>query len=460
MFKVLHSSRIPLLFLLSLVLLINAVGVFAAPIPVTPLDAPETSSSTPYFWQRDYWNVGAPASPSSTFVNHPVSLPGGFDPSSLRMDTGASIGSGGGCASTRTGGKTFFGTQDLAGLQLSQLTSLTYSTLVESAVGNTIAIGLNIFVDINGDDAWLPANDAILVYEPYYNVGAISTNTWYTLSPFSASSVWWVATNVIPPFASTGSSFEAWGDIITASGSLEIVNPVGGCDGTTAFEGTGSGFTFVAGQKNGGLPWSNGTSGFVGYLDNITLVAGMVNATFDLTAALPPTATNTPTNTPTNTATPDPSATATPTLDPSITPTATTVGATPQPTAQPLPLCTLLGGGTNNIVRADANPYQFCRILVENGVYKQDAAEIGDINLINAGVWQAVDIFEYAAGGVQVTVFSRPLNICLHGVGQFYYRDATGQPRATALLPGWQNGEYTCATINNAGTVVLVGHGV
>ncbi len=92
-------------------------------------------------------------------------------------------------------------------------------------------------------------------------------------------------------------------------------------------------------------------------------------------------------------------------------------------------------------------------------MYKQEGAEIGDINLINAGVWQAVDIFEYAAGGVQVTAFSHPLNICLHGTGQFYYRDATGQPRTTALLPGWQSGEYTCATINNAGTVVLVGHG-
>ncbi len=201
-------------------------------------------------------------------------------------------------------------------------------------------------------------------------------------------------------------------------------------------------------------PAAPATAGNGFLVDNFSLYSGAIPAGFDTGCSAPvvPTATNT--------ATPDPSATATPTLDPSITPTATTIGATPQPTAQPLPLCTLLGGGTNNIVRADANPYQFCRILVENGVYKQDAAEIGDINLINAGVWQAVDIFEYAAGGVQVTVFSRPLNICLHGVGQFYYRDATGQPRATALLPSWQNGEYTCATINNAGTVVLVGHGV
>ncbi|MBE2182012.1 MAG: hypothetical protein IAE89_01185 [Anaerolineae bacterium] len=176
-------------------------------------------------------------------------------------------------------------------------------------------------------------------------------------------------------------------------------------------------------------------------VDNFSLFSGVIPPGFDVGCTAPaPTATNTP--------------------NPSASPGPTSIAPTMQPTTQPLPLCTLLGGGTNNIVRADATPYQFCRILVENGVYKQEGAEIGDINLINAGVWQAVDIFEYTSGGVQVLNFSHPLSICLYGTGQFYYRDATGQPRTTALLSSWQNGEYTCATINNAGTVVLVGQGI
>ena len=128
-----------------------------------------------------------------------------------------------------------------------------------------------------------------------------------------------------------------------------------------------------------------------------------------------------------------------------------------QATAQPLPLCALYGGGTNPIVRADADPNQFCRIIVENSNYLQPAAEIGDPALINAGIRQAVDIFEFNAGGERVTIFDRPLTVCLQGTGSFFFRDATGQPRTTALLPSTANGEYTCATVNHAGTVVLAG---
>ncbi|HYO87637.1 MAG TPA: hypothetical protein VER79_03260 [Candidatus Limnocylindrales bacterium] len=143
---------------------------------------------------------------------------------------------------------------------------------------------------------------------------------------------------------------------------------------------------------------------------------------------------------------------------PSTTPAPTPVpGASAQPAGEPLPLCALYGGGTNAIVRADAQPNQFCRILVENREYKQDGAEVGDINLINAGIHQAVDIFAFAAGGERITIFDRPLTVCLQGTGQFWYRDATGQPRTSALLPGMQTGDYTCATVNHAGTAVLVG---
>jgi hypothetical protein len=54
--------------------------------------------------------------------------------------------------------------------------------------------------------------------------------------------------------------------------------------------------------------------------------------------------------------------------------------------------------------------------------------------LISAGIRKAVDIFEFNANGERVTVFDRLLTVCLQGTGNFYFRDATGQPRTSALL--------------------------
>jgi predicted outer membrane repeat protein len=130
------------------------------------------------------------------------------------------------------------------------------------------------------------------------------------------------------------------------------------------------------------------------------------------------------------------------------------------PTPQPVPLCALMGGGTNSIVRADVpgglNTDVFCRVLNENGVYVRDAAEVGDATLINAGTLQAVDVFGFSAGGVQVAAFNQPIRVCLQGAGRLFFRDATNAPRVTVPLAGTSEGGYTCASIPNAGTVVLV----
>jgi hypothetical protein len=129
-------------------------------------------------------------------------------------------------------------------------------------------------------------------------------------------------------------------------------------------------------------------------------------------------------------------------------------------TPQPIPLCALIGGGTNSIVRASVpsglNADVFCRVLNENGVYVRDAAEVGDQTLINAGVLQAVDVFGFASGGVQVTALNQPIRVCLQGSGRLFFRDATNAPRVTVPLAATGEGGYTCASIPNAGTVVLV----
>jgi hypothetical protein len=129
-------------------------------------------------------------------------------------------------------------------------------------------------------------------------------------------------------------------------------------------------------------------------------------------------------------------------------------------TPQPVPLCALIGGGTNSIVRASVpgglNADVFCRILNENGVYVRDAAEVGDQTLINAGIVQAVDVFGFSAGGVQVAAFNQPIRVCLQGSGRLFFRDATTAPRVTMPLIAASENGYTCGSISNAGTVVLV----
>jgi predicted outer membrane repeat protein len=130
------------------------------------------------------------------------------------------------------------------------------------------------------------------------------------------------------------------------------------------------------------------------------------------------------------------------------------------PTPQTVPLCALLGGGTNGIVRtsvpAGMNADVFCRVLVENSIYVRDAAEIGDLTLINAVVLQAVDVFGFTGNGVQVTAFNQPILVCLQGTGRMFFRDATSAPRVTVPLAISSNNGYTCAAIPNAGTLVLV----
>jgi hypothetical protein len=124
------------------------------------------------------------------------------------------------------------------------------------------------------------------------------------------------------------------------------------------------------------------------------------------------------------------------------------------------PACALITGGTNGIIRADVpaglNANVFCRIIVENSTYRQNAAEIGDQTLVEAGVLQAVDVFGFTSGGLQVATFNQPVRVCLQGSGRMFFRDATAAPRVTVPLVTTFDGAFTCTSIPNAGTIVLV----
>lgn len=126
------------------------------------------------------------------------------------------------------------------------------------------------------------------------------------------------------------------------------------------------------------------------------------------------------------------------------------------------PLCSLIGGGTNSIVRADVSDGTvsegsvFCRIITQNGIYVIGPEELGNPDVIALGVIQAVDVFGLKHDGTAEPHFNAAVKVCLQGAGRLLYLDATTYPRTLSGLPITSEFGYTCGLIFNAGTVVLV----
>jgi len=138
-----------------------------------------------------------------------------------------------------------------------------------------------------------------------------------------------------------------------------------------------------------------------------------------------------------------------------------------QPTAEDIarsqaPLCADMDGTTNPVVRATvpsgavSDGSVFCRVLAENSVFVRTSAEVGELSVLQRGVIQAVDVFGLTHNGYGISEFNLDVNICLQGTGAFIYLDATTFPRTAHELPVSLQGGYTCASIPDAGTVVLV----
>jgi hypothetical protein len=127
-----------------------------------------------------------------------------------------------------------------------------------------------------------------------------------------------------------------------------------------------------------------------------------------------------------------------------------------------VPACADFNGSTSPIVGAAFPPgvvatgNVFCRVLVENraNVAANAGSQIGVQSVLDAGVIQAVDIF--IQGGSGSANFSSPAKVCLLGEGRYLYLDATQTPRVPQDLSTSSENGYTCASIPNAGTVVLV----
>jgi CSLREA domain-containing protein len=145
-----------------------------------------------------------------------------------------------------------------------------------------------------------------------------------------------------------------------------------------------------------------------------------------------------------------------------------TPGPSPTPTPSLAGLCADLTGQTNPVVRADIPPGAvpggnvYCRVLAQDGQFKEgfSGERIGNQAVLNLGVIQAVDVYGLLPNGISAPDFSAPVTVCLLGTGSLVYLDALNAPRPPVILTNTSsNGGYTCASIPDAGTVVLVQNG-
>ncbi|MBK8027627.1 MAG: hypothetical protein IPK19_41170 [Chloroflexi bacterium] len=100
----------------------------------------------------------------------------------------------------------------------------------------------------------------------------------------------------------------------------------------------------------------------------------------------------------------------------------------------------------------------YCRPIAINGDYVTPAQEIGDEGVIGLGVANAVDIFGLLPDGSHAPNFIRVMQICMnasHG-DLLLFASAKGVPRSYVPLDTYMSGEYVCAFLGEAGTVVQI----
>ncbi len=97
----------------------------------------------------------------------------------------------------------------------------------------------------------------------------------------------------------------------------------------------------------------------------------------------------------------------------------------------------------------------YCHVINLDGMYITSAAEVGNLDMINLGIVQAVDVYGLLPGGIPITQFSSPAQICLRGTGSVYFISAVDN--SVQQLAPVQNGGYLCVDLWTAGKLVLAG---
>ncbi|MFN8373152.1 MAG: Calx-beta domain-containing protein [Anaerolineae bacterium] len=127
--------------------------------------------------------------------------------------------------------------------------------------------------------------------------------------------------------------------------------------------------------------------------------------------------------------------------------------------SQSVPRCVMISLEESTIVRAVINQpisHQevYCRIIVQDREYAEfmGPGNIGNQGVLDMGVIHAVDIFM----APYYEDFTGGLWVCLMGRGDLVYMNQSGNPRQPQLLESMFIDGFTCTTIPNAGTLVLV----
>ena len=139
-----------------------------------------------------------------------------------------------GCGSlqltTPTGSdKAYLYNYDYMGTELSDITSLAYSTYKTAGAPGQVA-SLNIEIDYNG-----PASGgyAVLVFEPAYNLGkgTVMSNTWQNWDAYNGGSAVWWSTQPINGLCAF-SCYATWDQIVANNPQAEILSGFGVNQGT------------------------------------------------------------------------------------------------------------------------------------------------------------------------------------------------------------------------------------
>ncbi|HYO89327.1 MAG TPA: hypothetical protein VER79_11800 [Candidatus Limnocylindrales bacterium] len=480
-----QHSLLAAVMLLALPLTLGSAGlVSAAVVPITPanvarIDQPLSAGQIAVYVTRGNTSSAPETSTARyAFVPGPGAPPSGIG--SLRMSSGSGTGSG-------NGGKTWVATPDLNGQGLAAIT-LSYSTYIANNNGGVTAPSLNLFIDLDGDNA----RDTTLVFEPYFQGSNPTTNVWQTWN--AAAGVWWDTLGLIAPRGGSYPCNRTLAQIVAGtepSGCIDY--PAYPNARAVAWLGLPS-LHVVTGDSAGTPPgWPN----FDGYLDALNTGVNFYNFEPPSTVYVDAAWAGTPALTSTGLAaigTPFGTAPFESTcagLTPhffgldgfasqadvtaalgagytGIVQDCTSVVPTPDPaSAAPVnaataPLCSLIGGGTNSVVRASVPDNTvtrgsvFCQVITENSQYVRSASEIGVLSIIQQGPIQAVEVFGLRHSGDSAPDFNNPITICLAGSGQFIYLSALQAPRSPTALAALGSSGYTCASIQDAGTVVLV----
>jgi uncharacterized protein YgiM (DUF1202 family) len=113
-------------------------------------------------------------------------------------------------------------------------------------------------------------------------------------------------------------------------------------------------------------------------------------------------------------------------------------------------------GSMQNAAQGDQHGNSYCHVIAQDGRILTSAGEIGNQQILDLGVVQAIDVVGLLPNGVSVVTFASPVRICLRGAGDVLFLNAASAQRSIERVPTAAENGYQCASLTSAGTLVMV----